>query len=83
MQITLQIANADDNLLKAIKSVINLHPHAKLKVTKSQDITANGYSKEFEAEILQDLEFIELQRKAGTLKTYNSVNEAFKSEGLI
>lgn len=41
MQITLQIANADDNLLKAIKSVINLHPHAKLKIKKSQEKPSN------------------------------------------
>lgn len=83
MQITLQITNADENLLKALKGVINLYPHAKVKVKKKQDITINGYTKKFEAEVLQNLCEIEKEREAGTLKTYNSVEEAFKGEGLI
>lgn len=83
MQIILHITNADDNLLKALKGVINLYPQAKVKVKKEQDITANGYTQEFEEEILNDIKDIEKQRKLGTLKTYNSVEEAFKSEGLI
>ncbi|WP_110558963.1 hypothetical protein [Helicobacter cinaedi] len=83
MQIILHITNADDNLLKALKGVINLYPQAKVKVKKERDITANGYTQEFEEEILNDIKDIEKQRKLGTLKTYNSVEEAFKSEGLI
>ncbi len=83
MQIILHITNADDNLLKALKGVINLYPQAKVKVKKEQDITANGYTQEFEEEIFNDIKDIEKQRKLGTLKTYNSVEEAFKSEGLI
>lgn len=83
MQVTLHITNADENLLKALKSVVSLYPQAKLKIAKEQDITANGYTQDFEQEILQDLQDIAKQRKKGTLKTYESVEEAFKSEGLL
>lgn len=37
MNLTLQISNADENLLKALKSVINLHPQAKLKVKRKYE----------------------------------------------
>ena len=83
MQLTLQISNADENLLKALKGVVNLYPQAKLKVKKEQDATSDNYTKEFEEEILQDLQEINRQRKAKTLKIYDSVKEAFKNEGLI
>lgn len=83
MQLTLHITNADENLLKALKSVVHLHPQATLKVKKKEDITANGYTEEFEKEIVQDLRAIEEQRKNGTLKLYNSVEEAFRAEGII
>ena len=54
MEITLKIQNVDENLIKAIRSVINLHPQATLKVKKRKKLTLNGYTKEFEAKILQD-----------------------------
>lgn len=83
MQVTLHISNADENLLKALKGVVNLYPQAKLKIKKEQDATSNNYTKEFEGEILQDLQEIDRQRRAKTLKVYDSVKEAFKNEGLI
>lgn len=83
MNFILQISNADENLLKALKGVINLYPQAKLRVKRGEDITLNGYTKGFEKEILKDLKEIKKQRKNGTLKTYNSVEEAFKAERLI
>ncbi|MBT0755746.1 hypothetical protein KJQ83_00710 [Campylobacter upsaliensis] len=39
MQISLVIENADEKLLKALKSVIALYPNAKLKSQKKQILT--------------------------------------------
>jgi len=36
MQATLQITNADENLIKALKGVIKLYPQAKVKVNKEK-----------------------------------------------
>lgn len=79
MNLTLQISNADENLLKALKSVINLYPQAKLKVKKEEEL----YTKEFIQSLKECEKEFEEQRKNGTLKTYDSVEEAFKSEGII
>lgn len=43
MQITLKITNADENLLKALKSVINLYPQARLKVKKENSLDNERY----------------------------------------
>ena len=83
MEVTLKIINADDNLIKAVRSVVNLYPQAKLKVKKEKDLTINGYTKEFEAEIIREMEEIDKLRQQGKLKTHASVDEAFKAEGLI
>lgn len=83
MQVTLRIKNANENLLKDLKNIVSLYPQATLQVTKEQDITDNGYTHEFEQEILQDLQNINNQRKKGILKTYKSVEEAFKGEGIL
>lgn len=82
MTLTLQIKNADENLLKALKGVINLHPEAKLSV-KKEDITANGYASSFEKEIINDLKEIDGLRRDGRLKIYASIKEAFIDEGII
>ena len=37
MILNIQILNADENLLKVLKGVINLHPQAKIKVKKQYD----------------------------------------------
>lgn len=37
MNLILQISNADENLLKVLKGVINLHPQAKIKVKKEYE----------------------------------------------
>lgn len=78
MNITLEINNADEGLLRRLKEVINLYPQARLEVK-----TINGFNIDFEKEILQDLENIATQKKLGNLKTYSSVKEAFTQEGLI
>lgn len=38
MQATLHITNADNHLIKALKSVISLYPQAKLKIEKKQAV---------------------------------------------
>lgn len=83
MEITLHITNADNKMLEALKSVVNLYPQAQLQIQKKREFTQNGYTKEFEQEILEDLKEIQTQKKAGVFKTYENVREAFASEGLI
>lgn len=41
----------------------------------SENLTENGYTDEFEKELLAELSDIKQQREAGTLKTYNSAKE--------
>lgn len=42
-----------------------------------------GYPKEFEKEVLQELKDIETQKQNNTLKTCDTIKEAFKSEGIV
>ena len=83
MNLVLELKNGDEKLLKALKSIVNLHPKAKLKIKKKENLTINGYTKEFEESVLEALREVEEEREKGTLKTYSSVEEAFKAEGLI
>ena len=83
MNLVLELKNGDEKLLKVLKSIVNLHPKAKLRVKKKEEKEEGIYTKEF----IQSLEEMEREfeedLKNGTLKTYNSVEEAFKAEGLI
>ena len=82
----LKIINADKKLLKALKSVVALDSNAKLKVEKNlkkKNLEEEIYTREF-IESLEEMEReFEEERRNGTLKTYSSVEEAFKAEGLI
>lgn len=86
---TLVITNVKQEFVKSFKDLAS-KLHADVEVCESKqeiadklEYTENGYTKEFEKQILQDIQDVELQRKNGTLKTYNSVKEAFESEGII
>lgn len=68
MNFILQISNGDENLLKILKSVISLHPQAKLRVKKEQKRTINGFTPEFEREILNELQETEESYKKGEIK---------------
>lgn len=68
MNFILQVSNADENLLKALRSVVNLHPQAKLRVKKEQKRTINGFTPEFEREILNELQETEEAYKKGEIK---------------
>lgn len=63
MEVTLRITNADDNLIKAVKSVVNLYPQSELKIKKEKKLTINGYTREFEIEIIQEAKEIDKLRK--------------------
>ncbi len=83
------ITNVKEKFVKNFKDLAN-EIHANVEICKSRqgieselEYTENGYTKEFEKQILQDMQEIEMQRKNGTLKTYNNVKEAFESEGII
>lgn len=75
MQATLQISNADENLIKAIRGVVNLYPQAKLKVKKEDE----NYTKEFINSLEECEREFEEQRKNGTLKTYDNINDLRKA----
>lgn len=50
MLLQLEITNADENLLKALKSVIKLYPNSKLKV-KKEKLTVNGFTPKLKASL--------------------------------
>ncbi|MCI7411358.1 hypothetical protein [Helicobacter bilis] len=86
---TLVIKNVKQEFVKNFKDLAS-EIHADIEICESKqgieselEYTENGYPKEFEKQILQDMQEVEMQRKNGTLKTYNSVKEAFESEGII
>lgn len=86
---TLVIKNVKQEFVKNFKDLAS-EIHADVEICESRqgieselEYTENGYPKEFEKQILQDMQEAEMQRKNGTLKTYNSVKEAFESEGII
>lgn len=86
---TLVITNVKQEFVKSFKDLAS-EIHAEVEICESRnevaselEYTENGYTKEFEKQILQDIQEVEIKRKNGTLKTYNSVKEAFESEGII
>ncbi|RDU62111.1 hypothetical protein CQA53_09515 [Helicobacter didelphidarum] len=82
MQVTLQISNADEKLIKALKSVISIHPQAKLKI-EQEKLTENGYTPEFEAEILKEMKEHKKAIKKGIIKTYHSFEDYKKAMNAI
>ena len=42
MEITLHITNADNKMLEALKSVVNLYQQAQLQIQKKQEFTQKG-----------------------------------------
>ncbi|WP_104746030.1 hypothetical protein [Helicobacter bilis] len=86
---TLIITNVKQAFVEKFRDLAK-ETHADIEVCESEkellnalEYTENGYTKEFEKEVLQELKDIETQRQNNTLKTYNNVKEAFKSEGII
>lgn len=71
MKATLHITNADENLLKAIKSVVNLYPQSKLRIKKNEEITQNGYTKAFESNLLKELKQTKMDYANGKIKAYS------------
>ena len=75
MNLVLELKNGDEKLLKVLKSIVNLHPKAKLRVKKKEEKEEDIYTKEF----IQSLEEMEREfeedLKNGTLKTYKNIND--------
>ena len=75
MNLVLELKNGDEKLLKALKSIVNLHPKAKLRIKKKKEKEEDIYTKEF----IQSLEEMEREfeedLKNGTLKTYKNIND--------
>ena len=82
MLATLEILNADEALLKALRSVVKLHPQSTLKI-KKHNAAPTKYPKEFLKSLDEAQREFQEQKKNGTLKLYSSVEEAFKAEGII
>ena len=70
----LEITNVSEALLREIENLVRLYPDSKLNI-KDHELTINGYTREFEAEILESLREIEEERKNGTLKTYDNIHD--------
>ncbi len=64
MDVTINLKNADDNLLKAIKEVIKLRPLTEFKINKS---SANEWEQEYQ-KLLKS-------HKNGKTKSYSSAKE--------
>ena len=74
MNLVLELKNGDEKLLKALKSIVNLHPNAKLKIKKKENLTINGYTEEFEKSILEAMREVKKDYAEGKVQAY-SVSE--------
>lgn len=74
MQITLQIQNGNQNIFNALKAFLKTQSkELDFKIEKNNSPkTINGYTKEFEAEILKENEAIIKSYNNGKTKSYSS-----------
>ncbi len=75
MQITLQINNGNQNLFNAIKALLKTQPKLDFTLQKGSNLTVNGFTPEFEAELLRELEETKKAYKSGKIKSYSSAKE--------
>ena len=58
MNLVLELKNGDEKLLKVLKNIVSLYHNAKLRVKKKEEkknLTINGYTKEFEESVVEEL----------------------------
>ncbi len=72
MQVSVNIENANHQLIDTLSAVLKSFRDVKFKIDKKVD-----YSK-LEKEILESEKELQEQRKNGTLKTFNDVDEMFE-----
>lgn len=75
---TVTVKHADENMLTAIKVAALKSPKAKIKVrgrVHTSYLTENGFTPEFERQVLESAADLEKQDKAGTLRTFSSSAE--------
>ncbi len=74
MDLSINISNADENLLKALRAVLKMRPELNFKIKKTQTKISP-----FEKEILSSLKEVEDAYKKGTLKTFDNVEDMHRS----
>lgn len=74
---TVTVKHADDRLLQAICDAAVSSPKARIKVRskKKRHLTENGFTPEFEAEILAADAELKEQIRNGTARVFSSVEE--------
>ncbi len=72
---TLQIENENEKIIEKIKNFAD-EIGAKLKINKPQ-LTENGFTEEFEKELLRELEETERLATEGKIKKYTDIDELF------
>ena len=70
MQIAVQIENGNQSIFNAIKALLKTHPELNFKIQKDTSKTINGYTKEFESEILKESNEMMKAYKNGKVKRY-------------
>lgn len=78
MLIELQIKNGNQNIYDMFLAFLKTQPKIEFDIKKDGK-TINGFTQEFEEELLSDLEETKRAYKKGELKTFDSVNEFRKA----
>lgn len=66
------------NFVNAIKSMLKAMPKKSYSIKETSKLTENGYSKEFEDDILKIMSQHEVDRKNGNIKVYETADEIKK-----
>ncbi|PAF47255.1 hypothetical protein BKH46_04010 [Helicobacter sp. 12S02634-8] len=75
MELILKISNADERLLKAIKSVVKLEPQAKIQVRKGNN-TKSAFPKIDKSSPGKQLKNAITEAENGKVDIFSSYNEA-------
>lgn len=67
--------NMNINFVNAIKSMLKAMPKKTYSIKEAPKLTENGYTKEFEDEILKIMAQHEIDRKNGKVKVYKTTAE--------
>ena len=63
------------NFVNAIKSMLKAMPKNTYSIKETPKLTENGYTEEFENEILKIIAKHEKEKKKGKIKSFNNIND--------
>lgn len=63
------------NVVNAIKSMLKAMPKKTYSIKETPKLTENGYTEEFENEILKIIAEHEKEKKKGKIKSFNNIND--------